>query len=125
MGEAPPQETLPRKEQNQNSYRMRKRSRTGSAKQTRRALSLFSGCGGLDLGLELAGWEIIAQVEKDRDAADTLRHHAKSSRSDALILQQPIESVSAADLRVALGIMSGELEMMVGGRLVSPSPPTG
>ena len=36
------------------------------------ALSLFSGAGGLDLGVEGAGFEVAAAVEVNDDAADTM-----------------------------------------------------
>jgi len=36
-------------------------------------LSLFTGAGGLDLGLEAAGFEIAGAVEIDEDAQATLR----------------------------------------------------
>lgn len=36
------------------------------------ALSLFSGCGGLDLGVEQAGFNIRLTVEQDPDACDSL-----------------------------------------------------
>ena len=38
-------------------------------------LSLFSGAGGLDRGLEDAGHTIVAQCEIDKHAASILRHH--------------------------------------------------
>lgn len=38
-----------------------------------KCISLFSGAGGLDVGAEIAGAQIIRAVEFDRDAAETLR----------------------------------------------------
>lgn len=40
-----------------------------------RVVSLFSGAGGLDLGLERAGHEIVAMCEIDRIARSVLRRH--------------------------------------------------
>lgn len=40
-----------------------------------RVLSLFSGGGGLDLGLETAGAQVAAMCEIDPHAASVLRHH--------------------------------------------------
>src|SRR5438105_4729710 len=37
-----------------------------------RAISLFSGAGGADLGFERAGFEIVGSIEIDRDARETL-----------------------------------------------------
>ncbi len=42
----------------------------------RSAISLFSGAGGLDLGVETAGFSTLAAVEWDEDAADTLEKNA-------------------------------------------------
>ncbi|MGH9023006.1 MAG: DNA cytosine methyltransferase, partial [Acidimicrobiia bacterium] len=36
------------------------------------AVSLFSGAGGLDLGVEASGFVTTAAVELDEDAADTM-----------------------------------------------------
>lgn len=40
-----------------------------------RVLSLFTGCGGLDLGFEEAGAETIAAVDNDFEACKTLRYN--------------------------------------------------
>lgn len=42
-----------------------------------KCLSLFSGAGGLDLGLEAAGFEIVASVEQDADCCETLRRNGR------------------------------------------------
>lgn len=39
------------------------------------SLSLFSGCGGLDIGVEAAGFHNIACIERDHHAAETLRYN--------------------------------------------------
>lgn len=41
----------------------------------RLAADLFSGAGGLSLGLKAAGYRIIMGIDKDREATETHRHH--------------------------------------------------
>ena len=40
-----------------------------------RLVSLFSGCGGMDLGFEQAGYEIVWANDIDPDACETYRHN--------------------------------------------------
>lgn len=44
-------------------------------KQKYKVLSLFSGGGGLDLGLEMAGFETVLCVDHDSESCKTLRHN--------------------------------------------------
>ena len=41
----------------------------------KRYIDLFSGCGGLSLGLHNAGWEGLFAIEKSSDAFETLEHN--------------------------------------------------
>ena len=56
-------------------------------------ISLFSGCGGFDLGMEKAGHECVAQVEWDKNAAGVLKH-----RWPNVPLFCDVSKVSADDL---------------------------
>lgn len=49
-----------------------------SAKQSPKVLSLFSGGGGLDIGLEMAGFETVTCVDHDSESCKTLRHNRPS-----------------------------------------------
>ena len=41
----------------------------------RLAADLFSGAGGLSLGLETAGYRVVLGIDYDREATETHRHH--------------------------------------------------
>ncbi|MDI1240801.1 MAG: DNA cytosine methyltransferase [bacterium] len=43
--------------------------------ETLKALSLFSGCGGIDLGLVQAGYEVVWANDKDEDSCETYRRN--------------------------------------------------
>ena len=73
-----------------------------------RVLDLFSGCGGLSLGLSQAGHEIIAACERDRWAGDTYeRNHPK-----ALLIREDITKVEAGWWAQQF---KGEIDLIAGG----------
>ncbi|MDZ7732828.1 MAG: DNA cytosine methyltransferase [Acidimicrobiia bacterium] len=89
------------------------------------AISLFSGAGGLDLGLESAGFRTVAAVEWDEDAADTMEKNAHAFfpelrevvRGDLYPLATGVGSgLSARDILKAGGLGPRERpDLLVGG----------
>lgn len=81
------------------------------------AVSLFTGAGGLDLGLEDAfggDLDFRAWVEIDADARATLKANSKKiSQSSALF--EDITQVSPIELMRASGLREGELFLLAGG----------
>ncbi|OOZ41321.1 restriction endonuclease [Solemya pervernicosa gill symbiont] len=58
-------------------------------------ISLFSGAMGLDLGLEMAGFETAVCVENDKEAVETIKHN----RPDLPVFDTSIEEVTGKDLK--------------------------
>lgn len=75
-----------------------------------KCVSLFSGAGGLDLGLKAAGFDILAAVEQDADCCNTLRANFRTQ-----ILESPL---SKADLTKIAD--SGTVDLLAGGPPCQP-----
>lgn len=95
------------------------------SQHNRRALSLFSGAGGLDLGLEQAGWNVLAQIEMDAAAVETLEYHAKTVETPPTVIGRTIEEVDPLWLRGQLGLRPGELDLLAGGPPCQPFTTSG
>lgn len=81
-----------------------------------RVLDLFSGCGGISLGFQAAGYEIVAAIENDPDAARSHGlnfHHGEDRHSIA----RDITATSPDELAAALGLgpASAAFDVIVGG----------
>ena len=76
-----------------------------------KSIELFAGAGGLALGLESAGFESVALIEIDNDAAHTLRHN----RPDWRVICDDIADISGLDLCEYFSLESGELDLLSGG----------
>jgi DNA (cytosine-5)-methyltransferase 1 len=74
------------------------------------AIDLFSGCGGLTLGLKLAGFNVLAAIESDAIAVETY----KSNHPKVHVCHDDIREVKAKTLRERLKLRVGELDLLAG-----------
>ena len=91
-------------------------------KPQRTFLSLCSGAGGLDTGLEQAGWRALAQVEIDYDCCATLRAVAARKPIDRRpqVINDALENIDPRELRLSLGLRRGQLDLIAGGPPCQP-----
>jgi DNA (cytosine-5)-methyltransferase 1 len=80
-------------------------------------LSLFTGAGGLDLGLEEAGFEPVLCVEMDTDARSTLKHNRPHWR-----LAEPgdVHKLHPSEIIRQAGLRPGQLQLLAAGPPCQP-----
>lgn len=74
------------------------------------ALDLFAGCGGLTLGLRLAGFSVIGAIEISPQAAGTYR----KNHNDVRVWTGDIQKFAAATIMRELGLVPGQLDLLAG-----------
>lgn len=77
-----------------------------------KAIDLFSGCGGVSIGLMQAGFDVVSAVEIDKDAVDA--YHSYPLLKNVNVLQKDICTLSGADILQAGGINPDELYLLAG-----------
>lgn len=84
---------------------------------TKTVISLFTGAGGLDVGLETAGFEHLLCVENDADALATLKHNRPHWR-----LAEPgdIHRIAPQELLRQAGLRRRQLTLLAGGPPCQP-----
>jgi len=82
-----------------------------------KAISLFSGVGGLDFGFEAAGVETRVALDLDPVACATIRLNR-----DWPVIEGLIADILSSSILDAAGLSVGEADVLIGGRHVSPSP---
>jgi DNA (cytosine-5)-methyltransferase 1 len=82
-----------------------------TAAQHLTAIELFAGAGGLALGIEKAGFDTLALIEFNKDAADTL----KANRPNWNVICDDVANISPLDLSIFFNMPVGELSLLSGG----------
>ncbi|MFB2834832.1 DNA cytosine methyltransferase [Floridanema evergladense] len=79
------------------------------------AVSLFSGAGGMDIGVIQAGFDILASIEIDPYCCETLRTSVSREQRQTQIIENDIRHINPAKLMRDLDIKPGELDLLFGG----------
>lgn len=79
------------------------------------ALSLFSGAGGMDIGVRQAGFEILACIEIDPHCCQTLRNAIEKEKTRTILFEKDIREVKPSQVMEDLGLQVGELDLLFGG----------
>lgn len=85
-------------------------------------VSLFSGAGGLDLGLEMAGWRTAYASDNDPYAADTLKANVgadigsgRKAFSGTFIECSDVRKLTARSILEKVGLSKGAVPLVAGG----------
>lgn len=74
------------------------------------AIDLFSGCGGLTLGLKRAGFRVIGAVEIEALAVKTY----KANHKGTIVWERDIRKLSVSEVMRKLNLRRGDLELLAG-----------
>jgi DNA (cytosine-5)-methyltransferase 1 len=78
-------------------------------------ISFFSGAMGLDLGLEIAGFDTKLFVEIDTTCQKTIRRNLKTLGKDNTPILGDITQYSYQEILLASGLKKGEISLLAGG----------
>ncbi|MFH1069208.1 MAG: DNA cytosine methyltransferase [Candidatus Glassbacteria bacterium] len=79
------------------------------------AVSLFSGAGGMDIGIREAGFNILAEIEADEHCCATLREAVEREQTSTCVIEADIRQIDPKELRKDLNLKKGELDLLFGG----------
>ena len=85
-----------------------------------KAISLFTGVGGLDFGFEAAGFDTAVAVEMDAVCCRTLRLNRRWP-----VIERDIHEVTSTELLQAAKLKAGEADVLIGGPPCQPFSKSG
>ncbi|MDR3131465.1 MAG: DNA cytosine methyltransferase [Treponema sp.] len=85
-----------------------------------RALSLFSGAGGMDIGVRKAEFEVLAEIELDQYCCQTFRAAAEREKRKTLVIENDIREIDPSQLMKECHIKAHELDLLFGGPPCQP-----
>lgn len=80
-----------------------------------KSISIFSGAGGMDIGVQQAGFEIEACIELDKNCCNTLRENIIRQGRDTKVFEGDIRNYSPEWIMNQLGVKPGEIDLLFGG----------
>lgn len=86
----------------------------------RKAISLFSGVGGLDFGFEAAGYHTLVAVDLDPVACRTMRLNRSWP-----VIEGDIAKITSRQILEAAGLRAGEADILIGGPPCQPFSKSG
>ena len=100
-----------------NSIGLKERSCGGTSNAPRpmTAFSIFSGAGGMDIGVRQAGFEIMACIELDHNCCETLRENIRRANYDTKVYEGDIRAYDPMAIMDELGVKAGEIDLLFGG----------
>ena len=85
-------------------------SQLDQSNRRRMAIDLFSGCGGLSLGLIRAGFGVLAAVDNDELAVSTY----KNNHPDTVVMKRDVRGIRVKRFMRRLELEAGELDLIAG-----------
>jgi len=84
-------------------------------KRKLKAIELFAGAGGMALGLQQAGLDVVAAVEIDSFCCQTLEANRSKAFPKMKIIQEDITKLKGKNLLSKVGLSKGQLDVLSGG----------
>jgi len=85
-----------------------------------KAISLYTGVGGLDFGFEAAGFETTVAIDIDPAA-----RHANEDNRKWRMINRPIDDIGSDEILEAAGLKPGEADVLIGGPPCQPFSKSG